>query len=249
MFRYTADMRLFDRWVLGSLLAVLAMGCILSAEPQRKSLLDSDPEVIYLAQVFEKPLELDVAKDAPVYADRKATRQLGTLKSGQKVKIEGITDKAYRVRGQGASGPIVGWVGPWAFSSPTDPQFVENLKQLYDRQMKINALIEAKQLAIGMSLAEVEKVMGRPTKTNLRKTAQGQGGQWEYIEYDEEKQYADRIDPTTGMVYRQLVSVTQIEKEKTVVEFENGFVTAVEESKSRKTGAVRIILPQLVCPW
>ncbi len=237
-----------NRFRVGLLLAVLGLACPLGAEPPRKSLLDSDPEVVYLDQVFEKPLELEVVKDAPVYSDRRAQRQLGTLKSGQKLKIEAITDKAYRVRGQGLSGPIVGWVGPWAFSSK-DPEFIAQLKQLYDRQMKVKALIEAKELAIGMTLSEVEQVMGRPTKTSLRKTAKGQSGQWEYVEYDEVRQYADRYDPATGMMYRQLVSVTQEEKEKTVVEFEDGYVTALEESKSTQRGAVRIILPQLLCPW
>ena len=55
------------------------------------------------------------------------------LKANQTVRLEAITDKIYRVRGQGTRDGISGWVAPWAFSS-TDPDFVANLKNLYTRQ-------------------------------------------------------------------------------------------------------------------
>jgi len=230
------------------MVVAMASSTVSMAEPARKSLLDSDPDVIYLDQVFEKPLELIVTKEAPVYSDKNAVRKLGTLKADQKVKLEAITDKAYRVRGQGLHDGISGWVGPWAFTSP-DPDFVAHLKQLYDRQMKVKELIEAKELAIGMTLKEVQIVLGEPTKTTMRKTVKGESGQWEYVEYEEIKQYADRVDPVTGTLYRQLISVTREEKERTVVEFEDGYVSALEESKSRKARKVTIVLPQVSCHW
>lgn len=230
------------------MMVVMASSAMSVAQPARKSLLDSDPGVIYLDQVFEKPLELTVAQEAPVFSDKNAVRKLGTLKANQKVKLEAITDKAYRVRGQGLHDGISGWVGPFAFTSP-DPEFVAHLKQLYDRQMKVKELIEAKELAIGMTLKEVQTVLGKPTKTTMRKTLKGESGQWEYIEYEEIKHYADRVDPFTGMLYRQLVSVTREEKERTVVEFEDGYVTALEESKSRRPRNLTIVLPQVTCHW
>lgn len=230
------------------LLALTAWSAVAVAQPARKSLLDSDPDVVYLDQVFDKPLELSVTQDAPVFSDKNAVRRLGTLKGNQKVKLEAITDKAYRVRGQGLHDGISGWVGPWAFTSP-DPDFVVHLKQLYERQMKVKELIEAKELAIGMTPKEVDMVMGKPTKTTMRKTAKGDSGQWEYVEYEEIKHYANRVDPYTGVVYRELVSVTREEKERTVVEFEDGYVSALEESKSRRPRKLTIILPQVTCRW
>lgn len=230
------------------MVVIMASTAVSMAQPARKSLLDSDPGVIYLDQVFDKPLELSVAQEAPVFSDKNAVRKLGTLKADQKVKLEAITDKAYRVRGKGLHDGISGWVGPWAFTS-TDPDFVAHLKQLYDRQMKVKELIEAKELAIGMNLKEVQMVLGQPTKTTMRKTLKGESGQWEYVEYEEVKNYADRVDPLTGVLYRQLISVTREEKERTVVEFEDGYVSALVESKSRKARNVTIVLPQVSCHW
>lgn len=214
----------------------------------RKSLLDTDSSVVYMEQALKKPVELKVIKEAPVFSDKEGKQRLGTLKADQTVRLEAITDKIYRVRGQGTREGISGWVAPWAFSS-TDPEFVANLKQLYQRQIQVQALIDNKQVAAGMTLDEVALAKGKPTKTSLRKTATGQSGRWEFIEYEEIKNYVTEIDRVTGQAYRRLVSVTQEEKGKTAVEFENDTVTAVEESEDRKGGNVRIIVPPVIFHW
>lgn len=220
----------------------------LLADDDRRSLLDDDPEVVYLKDVFEDPLKLEVIKEAPVYSDREGRRKLGTIKPGQKVKIEAITDKIYRIRSEDFRNGISGWVGPWAFKAK-DPKFAENLKELYERQMLVSKLIAEKKVAIGMTMDEVAKSRGEPTKTSIRKTKEGQVGSWEYIDYEEVKNYINRTDPRTGFVYRELVSVTREEKGKTVVEFEGNTVTALEESENRGAGALQIIVPPIVCGW
>jgi hypothetical protein len=215
---------------------------------ERRSLLDSDPEVVYLDRTLPKPIKLTVIKEAPVYSDKSGSHRLGFLKANQTVELEAITEKAYRVRGKSLHDGIVGWVAPWAFSSK-DPDFVENLKKLYHRQMAVQAIIDAKEVAIGMTMDEVGQAKGKPTKTTLRRTATGQSGQWEFIDYEETKHYVTRVDPSTGLVYRQLSHVTQEEKSKVTVEFENDVVTAVEESEDNKGGNVRVIVPPVVFHW
>jgi hypothetical protein len=229
----------------------LCMTLPLTAQIQRqkrKSLLNSDPEVIYLEQTLQKPIVLQVIKDAPVFSDKQGTHKIGILKGGQSVNLEAITDKVYKVRGQGARNGVAGWVAPWAFSSEI-PDLPENLKALYHRQIHVQALIAAKTIAIGMRLDEVSMARGKPTKTSLRKTQTGQTGRWEYIDYEEVKNYATEVDRTTGAVYRRLVSVTRIEKSKTSVEFENDLVTAIEESEDRQGNAVQTIVPPLIFRW
>lgn len=235
------------------ILAIVAACLVTSVEAQprrteRKSLLDSDPSVIYLDQALKKPVELKVVKEAPVFSDKEGNHRLGTLKANQTVRVEAITDKIYRVRGQGTRNGISGWVAPWAFSS-TDPEFVGNFKLLYERQMQVQALIAARQVAVGMTLEEVAQSRGQATKTTLRKTATGQSGRWEFIEYEDVKNYATEIDRVTGQAYRRLVSVTRVEKGRTAVEFENDVVTAVEESEDNQGGSVRIIVPPLTYRW
>lgn len=216
--------------------------------PERKSLLNSDPDVVYLDESFQPAIELKVVKEAPVFSDKEGKLRLGTLKSGQTVRVEAITDKIYRVRGQGTRDGIAGWVAPWAFSSK-DPEFVANLKQLYERQIQVQRLIAAKEIAVGMTLDEVSQSLGKPTKKNLRRTEKGHSGSWEFIDYDELKHYITRVDPVTGVVYRQFSHVTQVEKSKIVVEFEDDVVTAIEESEDKRGGNVRVIVAPLRFGW
>ncbi len=216
--------------------------------PERKSLLESDPDVVYLSQTLPKPISLKVIKEAPVYSDKAGSNRLGFLKVNQIVRLEAITEKTYRVRGEGTHDGIAGWVAPWAFSS-TDPDFVANLKLLYTRQIQVQKLITESRIAVGMTLDEVELSRGKPTKTSLRRTATGQSGKWEYIDYENIKNYATEIDRSTGIAYRRLISVTQVEKGKTAVEFKDDAVTAIEESEDNHGGNVRIIVPPLIFRW
>jgi hypothetical protein len=228
---------------------VFALLISTEAKSERKSLLNSEPGVIYLEEILEVPIKLKVIKEAPVYSDKEGKIRLGFLKANQTVELEGMTEKAYRVRGQGRSNNgIVGWVGPHAFSHPQE-DFIAKLKQLYERQILVKKVIDDKGIAIGMTLDEVDKSRGKPTKTSVRRTAKGEAGSWEYIDYDEVKHYVTRIDPVSGQAFRQLSHVTREETGKTVVEFENGLVSALQEDVDNGPGNVRIIIPPLVFGW
>ena len=241
------------RWLTFALSLALAIPAFGQAgrrdRAERKSLLDRDPDVIYFEEDSPKPIMLGVIKEAPVFSDKEGKVKLGYLKANQTVRLEAMTDRAYKVRGNGTSNGISGWVPPWAFSSK-DPKFVENLKLLYARNIQVEKLIAARQVAVGLTPDEVMRSLGKPTKTTMRKTGEGQSGRWEFIDYEEVKNYANVRDPLTGLIFRQLISVTQVEKGKTAVEFENGLVSAVEESEDRQRGAnTRIIVPPLVFGW
>ena len=214
-------------------------------------LLEQDPDVVYLDQDFDEEFILKVVKDAPVYSDKEGRHRLGTLKANQKVKLEAMTNRAYKVRGKGVRDGIAGWVAPWAFA-PTwkDDDFVGNLKKLYKRQQEVKKLIADHRVVVGMTLDEVQKALGKPSKTTLRKTDKGETGAWEYVDYEEVKYYTTVRDPYTGQFYRTLSHVVQEEKGHTKVEFENGVVTAVEESEDHNGGGnVRIVVPPMVFGW
>lgn len=227
----------------------LTLALPLSAERGRKSLLNSEPGVIYLAEILEVPIKLKVIKEAPVFSDKEGKIRLGFLKADQTVELEGMTEKAYRVRGKGrTNNGIVGWVGPHAFSHPQE-DFVAKLKQLYERQIAVDKIIEEEGVAIGMTLDEVEKSRGKPTKTSVRRTAKGESGSWEYIDYEEVKHYITRIDPVSGQAYRQFSHVTREIKGKSVIEFEDGLVSVIQEDENKGPGSVRIIIPPFVYGW
>jgi hypothetical protein len=216
--------------------------------PDHKTLIDRDPDVVHLAEHVKNPIELRVIKDATVFSDKNGKTKLGVLVADQTVVLEAMTDRAYRVRGKGEKNGIAGWVGPQFFASK-DPEFVANLKKLHKRQIEVQVLIDEKQLAIGMTPEEVEKSRGTPTKTQVRKTEKGESGRWEYVEVELISHYSYARDPYSGQVYRTFTHTTEEEKNKTVVEFENGVVASLEESEQRRNSPVKIVLPPVVFLW
>lgn len=234
---------------LGLCCVFLLAGVLGASAQQKRSLLDADPDVVYLEEHVENPVELRLIKEAPIYSDKEGKRSLGTVTTGQKVVLQAMTERAYRVSAKTKGNKVSGWVAPWAFASK-DPEFVANLKKLYVRQLEIGKLIAEHRAAIGMTLEEVGKALGTPNKTKMRQTEKGRSGKWEFIVYEEIPHYNYLRDPVSGNVFRQVAYVTTEEMGKTVVEFENEVVTAIEESESDEgLGKVRIVVPPVVFGW
>ncbi len=220
--------------------SLTALSPLIAAE----SRLNQDPKVVYLENFSKKPLILLTVEKTPIHVSKTGGRRIGYIEEGTKVELLAMDDKAYRIKGAGRNGKIVGWTAPRYLASQ-DPKFVGNLKKLYERQMLVQELIEKGEVAIGMSLDEVEQVLGKPTKTKVRTTATGKSGTYEYITYEEQEHYAYVRNQQTGQLFRQLTHVTQEETGKISLEFEGDAITAIEESEDQGGGKVRIITPPI----
>lgn len=235
------------------MVVAVSAGILVPAEAQarksdRKSLLDSEPDVVYTEEFTDKKIELLAIEAGVVYATKKGGRKLGVLKKNTKATLVGFTERAYKIQGQATHAGVSGWVSPKVLASK-DKDFVENLKKVYERQIEVRELIANHEVAIGMTMEEVSAAMGKPTKTTVRRTAKGQSGKWEFIEYEEVGHYQTVRDPNTGNIYRQLSHTTKEELSKLVVEFENDVVTALEESENNEADSVKIVVPPLVFGW
>ena len=230
------------------LLVLLAVGLAAPAQ-QKRSLLDSDPDVVYLEEHVENPIELMIIKEAPIFSDKEGKRRLGTVQADQKVILQAMNDRAYRVSAKTGGNKVVGWVAPWAFASK-DPDFVENLKKLYKRQLEVGKLIAEHRPAIGMTVEEVSKALGSPSKTKTRQTEKGTSGYWEFVDFEDISHYVYDRDPVSGQVYKRFSHITREETGKTKVEFEDDIVTAIEETENRNgIGGVKIVVPPVVFRW
>lgn len=233
-------------FVVGILLASIAT---VSADEERqngrRSLIDSDPNVIYVADILPETdkVELMVSEPARVYATRTGGRELGVL-TGGKVTLIGFDDRACKIQGQGKTG----WVRPAKLKAGKG-NIQELLQTVYNREMEVKRLIEAGEIALGMSRDEVCRVLGQPTKQTLRRTKEGVGGTMEFTEYEEVKHYEPIVDTYTGTVFRRFTHSTQEERSKVVVEFEEGVATAIEESEQESGGDVKVVVRPVVWIW
>ena len=191
----------------------------------------------------DKDVELVVTDPAQVYATRTGGRKLGLIKGG-KVKLIGFDDRAVKVQGQGK----IGWIKPSLLEAEKG-NIQELLKTVYTREMEVKELIEAGEVALGMTRDEVCRVMGKPTKQTLRRTKDGVSGTMEFAEVEEVDHYQPVVDPYTGAVFRQYTHSTQEEKSKVVVEFEDNIATAIEESEQENGGDVKVVVRPIVWIW
>ncbi len=223
---------------------VLTLATLLPALPD-----DPEQGVVSVEEFSEKGITLQVEKPGIVYATNKGGRNRGILKTGTQVDLVSFTDRAYFVRGKREDNVgVSGWVTPAAFSAK-DPKFVEKLKQVHARQLLVRELISKKEVALGMTPEEVAQIYPHPTKTKVRRNAKGQTQVWEMIEYEEKNHYAMVRDPVTGAFFRQLTHTTNEEVSKIVVEFENGFVTAIEESENNGPRKPTIVAAPVIFTW
>ena len=227
-----------------ALCLLFALGSLASALPDKL-----EEDVVYVEEFSTEKIKLKVEKPGIVYSTKKGGRNYGVLKTGTEVELVSFTDRAYYVRGkrEGNVG-VSGWVTPKAFSAK-DPKFIDKLKQVHTRQLLIRELIENKEVAMGMTPDEVAKIYPKPTKTKVRRSAKGQTQVWEMIEYEEQNHYAMVRDPVTGILFRQLTHTTNEEVSKVEVEFENGYVTAIEESENNGPRKRTIVAAPIIFAW
>ncbi|MFD2159474.1 hypothetical protein ACFSW8_11225 [Rubritalea tangerina] len=223
-------------------LVTAALWLCVSQMSMAQSRLDNDPDVVLFES--DKKMTLLVVKPTTVFATKKGGRKLGTYPEDTKLQLLGMTDKGYKVKGKAKHSMVTGWVSPKNLAS-TKPKFVEELKKHYEREMAIRELIANKEVAIGMTIGEVQKSIGEPTKKESRLTKEGRSGKWEFIKGKEQKHYTNTVDPRTGQVFRRFSHVTVEEQEKLTVEFENDVVTAISSLENNSPGNIRIIVPPI----
>jgi hypothetical protein len=119
--------------------------------------------------------------------------------------------------------------------------FVENLRKAAERKRIVDELIARKEVAMGMTIEEVEASLGRPTRKSSRVDAEGRMDTYEYITYDNVPQYNYYRD-AYGRLYRDVYFI-KVETGKVAVEFQEGIVTAVAEMEDDQRGGALKAVP------
>lgn len=192
--------------------------------------LTREKDALYLEDMLKKPIRLKVKSDAVVYNNLVAERRLGVIPAGTVVNVIAVNERALRVRGKAEHADVSGWVGK-AFLEELDPRVTENLTKMLERQKLVEELIHKKIVALGMTSAEVERVLGPPSKRTSRVDKGGQFEVYDYIAYKLVPQQVAQRDQT-GQIFYTLVN-TKVETGRRSVTFENHIVSAIEESEQK----------------
>lgn len=206
--------------------------------------LSRETGAIYLEDFIpaDQVIQLKVVQAAPVYYQLDGKRLLGTLVPGHNATLVAISDKAYMVRAKATHADIKGWVSPKAFQAHNGEDFVKVLKELYDRQLAVNELIEKHQVALGMTVNEVKRSLGEPDRVSSTLNQAGSTHSLEYITYQKVPQNVTRIAPN-GLPFNDVVWV-KVETGKATINIEKDVVVSISNTE----GAPKLNAPMTIAP-
>ncbi len=211
-------------------LLLLLAGALLTAPvvADKPSTLNREAGAWYLEDAVKQPVKIKVKTTSTVYSALNGQLPLGNLLEGQLATLVAVSERACRVRGRAVQGDIVGWIATSSLEIK-DPSLLEKVRLTVERQKKVQELIDKRQIALGMTLAEVEQSLGKPDGGKSRIDKAGATQTYDYITYDRVPQTVTGRDPF-GRIVQSIVYV-KVENGRMSVSFEGGAVSAIETTK------------------
>ena len=222
----------------------LILALILAVLPTRptralESGLPREAGVFYLEDFLTQPFRLRVLGATAIFFNSDQARFLGTLRAGQAVEVQAVSENGTlaRVRGQAGQGQVAGWVDARSLT-PINPAFLKSLHRSAERRERVKALVAANEVALGMTPNEVTASLGAPPKRSSRTDANGISERWEYIRYQSVPRQVSGVDN-----YGRLITSVVYEKVPVGsfgVVFTNGSVSAIEQSEGNLAAAAQV---------
>ncbi|MDB4512147.1 hypothetical protein N9060_01655 [Arenicella sp.] len=227
-------------WVvlIGAFMPPLAM---LADLPSGKSNLSREPGAVYMEDFLDEEVKLKVTGDYQIFRSLEGKKPYGRMKTGEAAILLAMSDKAFRVRTKAQHGQVAGWASIKAFQGP-DEDFIANLRKSYERFKVVQELIDKGQVALGMTIDEVTRVLGKPTEKTTRLDKGGRADVFEYVNFKRVPQYR-YVPDAYGRMIKQTYYV-QVETGRTTVTFKNEVADSIEDKESDPVtgnGAVKIV--------
>jgi hypothetical protein len=219
--------------LVASCLLLAAIPCPAQSSTRSRLAEHTEPGAIYVEDILPKPVRLAVLAESVIYYQGDMQRPLGAMAPGTPVLLVAMTENAYKVRGRARHGDVAGWMRMQDLKSQ-DPQLAEKLRAFYDRQKKVDELIAHKQVALGMTSAEVEMSLGRPTRRSTKITAAGRDEVLEYSIYDKVPQVTTGRDGFGNLV--QTTIYVKVEVGRLTIGFQDGAVNEINETMGNPLG-------------
>ena len=229
-----------------------------------------EPGAIYLSDFHQKLPRFRLVAPAPCYFEASMQRYAGTLRFPQAVQLDAISAGGMlRVRGNAQQGGVAAWIEPQHVMGLPE-NYLEIATRAEQRRREVEELIAREEVAIGMSLDEVTRSLGKPQKRSSKAGREGSTQTYEYVKYKlipqtvytpsyERSLTGSRPDPRaklervvvrSGYGYDASTVYLKVPVGTTTVGFVNGLVETVEESEGTLTGAnASIVVPPIDLVW
>ena len=176
---------------------------------------------------------------------------------------------ALRVRGNAQQGGVAAWIEP-QYVTGLPVNYLEIALRAEQRRREVEELIKRNEVAVGMSLEEVTRSLGKPQKRSSRTGREGSTQTYEYIKYKlipqtvytpayvqsitgirpDPRQRLETVTVRGGYGYDASTVYVKVPVGTVTVGFVNGLVETVEESEGTLTGAnAAIVVPPVDLGW
>ena len=229
-----------------------------------------EPGVIYLSDFDLEDPRFPLTEAAPCYFNSDMKRYAGTLRFPQRVELDAVSPAGmFRVRGNARQGGVAAWIEPrYLDGVPAD--LVANLRAADQRRREVEELIARNEVAIGMTLDEVARSLGKPQKRSSTTNRAGSTQTFEYVRYKLIPQtvytpaYAESVLGIRPDPRRRLETVVvragyglnastvyvKVPVGTINVGFVDGIVESIEESEGTLVGAnASIVVPPINVTW
>lgn len=196
-------------------------------EDRNKSNLLPEKGAVYLEGLVARQVKVQITKPGPCYSNLTAQRWLGQVHGNQTAVLLAVSDKAYRVKARAQQGQIAGWVSK-SIVTGLPEGFEDKLVKFHQRYELVKQLIDAKQVALGMTTEEVIQSIGPPDAKSSQLDATGRRDTFEFISYTRTPQSFVGTNafgvPTVGTRY------VEVESGRVTIEFTDNLVSSIKES-------------------
>jgi len=245
--------------------ALVLIAAVCSAGP-----IVREPGVIYLSDFELDDARFALTGPANCYFDANMKRYAGTLRFPQRVQLDAVSPAGmYRVRGNARQGGVAAWIES-RFLDGVPEDLVPRLRAAEERRREVEALIARNEVAIGMTLEEVGRSLGKPQKRSSTTNRDGSTQNFEYVRYKLVPQtvytpsYAQTVLGVVPDPRRRLETVVvrggyglnastvyvKVPVGTINVGFVNGIVESIEESEGTLVGAnASIVVPPVEVGW
>ncbi len=214
-------------------------------EDRDKTKLIQEEGAIYLEGMVEEEVQVRIAAEAPVYNNLRGERWMGNLLANQNAVLLAVGEKAYRVRARAKQGQVAGWIAKTAAAGLPEG-FEESLRLYHERHVIVSELIENRQIALGMTVAEVAASIGPPDKRGSTLTQEGRTDTLDYISYKRIPQTYTALDAMGRTVVA--TRYVEVESGRITVEFSDDVAVSISESEGidRSSARLDVAVPPLV---
>ena len=191
-------------------------------------------DVVYFADFNHPPLLLKVLRQTVVIFPRNSKKVVANLAAGKSVSVIGLGETQYFIEVRKTFGNVQGWVDVSALTAP--PAAIgEELRRLRDRAEAHRALIERREVVVGMTKAEVRASLGEPEHTERIQLPSGVEERWSYTAYKYTPHYVRAVKETSQ--FSQKLSYGRVPSGHKMITFRQEEVAEIADDNLTEAGS------------